>query len=135
MPINRNPSFSDIRRFAAAWTAASAFMGVLLFWRHHPYAAYGVWSASAAVAVSGLLAPPLAKVFYRGWMTLSEGIRFAVTQILLLMIFWGVLTTVALVFKLLGRDVLRLKKSRPARGTYWTEHDPMLDNSSYKHLY
>jgi hypothetical protein len=39
------------------------------------------------------------------------------------LLFFGILTPVALVFRILGRDALRLKRDPKAR-TYWIERDP-----------
>jgi hypothetical protein len=114
---------------------ASAVMGGLLFWRHHPMGARRVWAAGVAVGFSGALLPPLARLFYRAWMGFATGINFLITKLLLVFIFWGVLTPIALVFKLIGRDALMRKKSGASRTSYWQEHDKMADTAAYRHLY
>jgi CHASE2 domain-containing sensor protein len=135
MKINRNPTVQEVRRFVFAWTLAAAVMGGLLFWRHHPLGARIVWTASIAAVLSGALLPSLARLFYRAWMGLVYGINFLITKLLLVFIFWGVLTPIALLFKLIGRDALMLKKSGASSGSYWREHDKITDMDSYRHLY
>jgi len=134
MKIRRNPSATDVRRFCAAWAMAAVLMGGVLTWRRHPAAARVLWSASALAAAAAFIGP-LGRRFHRLWMALADGIQAVVTGALLVLIFWGVLTPMALIFKLLGRDALRLKKPRGSGGTYWNEHDRISDVESYKHLY
>jgi hypothetical protein len=135
MQINKNPSQSEVRRFAATWSGVTAIMGVLLFWRHHQAAARGLWAASVLICLCGAFSPSLARGFYRGWMALAQGIITVVTRFMLVFIYCCVLTPLALIFKVLGRDELRLKRPSASEESYWTKHDQMLEASSYKHLY
>jgi hypothetical protein len=135
MNINRNPSIQEVRRFVFTWGLAAALAGGLLFWRHHPLGARIAWTASLLVGLSGALLPPLARLIYRVWMGFASGVNFLVTKLLLAFIFWGVLTPMALLFKLIGRDALLLRKSGAPRASYWREHDKMTDPASYRHLY
>jgi len=133
MKLDKNPSHQDIRRFMAIWPLMVACAGGLLFWRHHPLSARVLWCAALGVGLSGNIFGSLGRVFYRAWMGLAYGINWLITRILLMFIFWGVLTPMALLFKILRRDVLRLKPPRSA--SYWQDHDKMTDLSSYRHLY
>ena len=94
-----------------------------------------VWAASIVVGLSGVLLTSLAWLFYRMWMGFAYGINFLITKLLLAFIFWGVLTPIAVFFKLIGRDALMLKKSSAPDPSYWREHDKMADPASYRHLY
>ena len=134
MNINKNPSPFEVRRFAAVWSGVVALMGVTLFLRHKPGARW-FWAAGAAVALCAAFVPALAKGFYRGWMAMSRGIHLLVTRIFVLLIFWVVLTPLALFFKLLGRDALGLKKSTAPEESYWKKLETLADPASYKHLY
>jgi len=94
-----------------------------------------VWAASIVVGLSGVLLAPLARLFYRAWMGFAYGINFLITKLLLAFIFFGVLTPIAFVFKLIGRDELILKKTGSSRTSYWREHDKMTDKTAFRHLY
>jgi hypothetical protein len=135
MKINKNPAAQDVRRFALLWTAFAAAMGALLFWRHHEAVAKVLWGACVLVGLSGIMIPIAARAFYRIWMSLAFAINWVITHLLLALIFWGVLAPLALVFKLIGRDTLRLRRLVSTSNSYWLEHDKMDDKSSYQHLY
>jgi hypothetical protein len=135
MKINKNPSEQEVRRFALVWMGVAAAMGVLLFLRHHPAAAKVLWGASAIVGLSGVAVPIVSRAFYRLWMSLAFGINWIITNALLALIFWVILTPLALVFKLIGRDSLQLKRNKSTSESYWRVHDKIDDKSTYRHLY
>jgi hypothetical protein len=54
-----------------------------------------------------------------------------VSNALLRLVFYGVITPVALVFRLVRRDALALR--RPAGNSYWRDVDPPGDPGSYFH--
>ena len=57
----------------------------------------------------------------RLWFKLGVALGRIVSPIVAAVVFFGVLTPVAAVMRLTGRDTLRLKPDRTAR-TYWAEH-------------
>jgi hypothetical protein len=134
MKIQQNPSPKEVRRFTLRWMGVSAFLGVLLYYRHHPSAAQGVWSASLTEGYLGTLVPPIGRNFYDAWMTVSEKINLFITQSLLFFIFCFVFTPTAFLFKIFKRDALKLIKPKDA-ASYWKEHERILDSTYYKHLY
>ena len=134
MKANKNPSPKEVRQFILLWALFASLGGGLLFWRHHPAGARIAWMAAAIVGCLGLIVPPLARGFYRAWMAFAAGMNFLVTRMLLTLIFWVVLTPLALFFKLLGRDTLELKKPG-SKDSYWHDHDKITDAASYRHLY
>lgn len=127
-------SVSEIRRFSGLWAFMAVLAGGLLRWRGHEAAARALWCAAGLVGFVGMIAPSGARWFYRLWMALAAGINFLITRLLLALIFYGVLTPLALVFKLTGRDALRLKR-RPGENSYWKDHDKLPDPTYYRHLY
>jgi len=135
MILHKDPSNREVRRLVWMWTIAVGCAGVLLFWRHRPLGARLAWTAGAIVGALGTVAPPFAQSFFRAWMALVAAMNALVAQILLVLIFWGVLTPMALVLKLTGRDPLGLRKPDSQQDTYWQKHEPMTDRSSYQHLY
>jgi hypothetical protein len=135
MKLNKNPSPEEVRRFAFVWMFVAAAMASLLFWRHHTVGAKILWAASGVVGISGMAIPSIAKTFYRIWMSLAFAINWIITHLLLGLIFWLVLTPIALLFKVTGRDALRLKKLPSGQESYWLDHDRVEDLTSYKHLY
>ncbi|HEX9161166.1 MAG TPA: SxtJ family membrane protein, partial [Thermoanaerobaculia bacterium] len=73
--------------------------------------------AAALFAASALIAPaPLAPV-YRWWMHLAEALAWVNTRVLLIIIFYLVVTPVGLVMRLARRAPLDTAK----KDSYWTE--------------
>jgi hypothetical protein len=64
------------------------------------------------------------------WMVVAFPIGWVVSRLVLLLLFFGVVTPVALFFRVTGRDALKVKR-RPGAGTYWTQKPHSADVASY----
>jgi hypothetical protein len=67
------------------------------------------WAVALAVALigPGLVAPGLLAPAYRAWMKLAEVLAWVNTRIVLGLVFYGVVTPIGLVMRLLGHDPMR----------------------------
>jgi hypothetical protein len=65
-----------------------------------------------------------------GWMGLAYPIGWVVSRIVLGVIFYGLFTPVAWVFRRMGRDALALQ-SQPRATTYWRPKPGAADSSQY----
>ena len=84
---------------------------------------YG-WSAAAlAVGLISLIAPTLLTPFNKAWFLLGEMMGKVVSPLVLGAIFFILLTPIALLGRLFGRDELRLKKQPVS--TYWIDRNPV----------
>jgi len=122
--INWNPSRRELRQFAGL---CLVFFGGIAAWM---YARHGVgpWpTALGALAVGlgvpGLVFPRLLRPVYVGWMAAAFPIGWTVSHVLLGIIFYGVVTPIGLLLRVMGRDPMNRKLDRQAK-TYWIEHDP-----------
>ncbi len=61
-------------------------------------------------------------------------IGFVVSHLMMLVIYYLVITPIALVFRVMGRDVLG-RRLEPQRASYWTERSKPRDAASYFKLY
>ncbi|HYB40234.1 MAG TPA: SxtJ family membrane protein, partial [Candidatus Methylomirabilis sp.] len=90
--------------------------------------------ACAALALSigllGLIRPPAIRPIFVGWMMLVFPIGWVVSHVLLALVFYGLFTPVALVFRLVGRDALALGRRRTAR-SYWQARRQASDARQY----
>jgi hypothetical protein len=64
--------------------------------------------------------PGAVRWLFTGWMIVAFPIGWAVSHIMLAALFYGLFTPVALVFRTIGRDALRLRRDGAA-ATYWRE--------------
>ena len=82
-------------------------------------------STALAVAFLGLalLQPQLLGPAKRLWLRFGVLMQRLVSPVVMMLLFYGTVTPVALVLRLLGKDVLRLRIDRAA-STYWIERRP-----------
>ncbi len=116
-PLPSERSFGFL--FSILSVSAAGF-GVYAGWRMTLIGALIVFSA--AFLLAGLLAPNLLRPLNRAWFSLGQVLEKIFTPIALGLMFFLLITPVALVGRLLGRDELRLKKRDV--GSYWLERDP-----------
>jgi hypothetical protein len=112
------PSKSTLRQFAILWL----FCVGLLAWR------FGVASGQVAGVVLGVLAvgigaagwhwPATVRPLFVALTLLTLPIGWVVSTLLLVVVFYGVFTPIALLFRLMGRDALE-RRFRPDRDSYW----------------
>ena len=115
LPSNRNFGFLFTGVFALL-SAYSAYKGADAF------KVYGWLSAGIAVGVVAVTAPNLLTPFNKAWMKLGELMGKVVSPLVLGVIFFVLLTPVALIGRLLGRDELRLKRTNSE--SYWIDRVP-----------
>ncbi|MCP4635182.1 MAG: hypothetical protein GY848_01735 [Methyloversatilis sp.] len=89
-------------------------------WQREAAIAWG--AASALTAVVTLFAPRLLAPFNRVWYLLGELLGRIVSPIVMGVIFFGLITPVALFGRLRGRDELRMR--RRTVSSHWIDRDP-----------
>src|SRR5262249_55930164 len=125
------PSSRTLRQFAGLWVV---FFGGLAAWngwvRDHHTLALVFLAVAVAVGPLGLVWPQAIRWVYMGWLVLVFPIGWLVSQVILAGLFYGVITPIGLVFKLMGRDVL-CRRPCADRDTYWTPKPAAPDAGSY----
>jgi protein-S-isoprenylcysteine O-methyltransferase Ste14 len=116
--VTKAPPEKMLRQFAGLFLVV---FGGLAAWRYF-HGQAGVWTdvlavAAVVVGVSGLIKPALVRPIYSGWMVVAFPIGWTVSHIALGAVFYVVFTFVGLVFRVMGRDVLQLR--RGTGGSYW----------------
>ena len=134
--INRNPPVRQLRQFAALWFPAfGALVGFLLYRRlESPTAAFVVWAAAAVISIVGFFSPRFMRLVYVGMMTLTFPIGWVVSSILLLLVYYLVLTPVGVVMRIAGRDPMLRRLDRDAT-TYWIERSAHPPTARYFRQY
>lgn len=96
-----------------------------------------IWFVGGAgfFLLTGMFLKPVLRPIYVLWMKFAYGLGWVNTRLLLGIFFYGVITPVGLVRRLLGRDPLTREIDRSQR-SYWTKHDPRpFDAKRYEHLF
>ncbi len=128
-----SPSERTLRQFAGLWIV---FFSLLALW-HGVYRGSVVIGGSLAglawtVGPVGLLWPNALRPVFVGWMVLVFPIGWGVSKLILALLYYTLFTPLGLVFRLIGRDVLCLKRPA-ARASYWTAKAVVTDARSYYH--
>jgi hypothetical protein len=96
-----------------------------------------IWFAGGAgfFLLTGTFLKPILRPIYVLWMKFAYVLAWVNTRVLLGIFFYGVITPVGLVRRLLGRDPLT-RKIDQSQSSYWTKHDPRpFDAKKYEHLF
>jgi hypothetical protein len=114
-----NPSSKTLRQFAAAWLLFFSLLGTVhYFARDHRSLGLTLGMIALAGGGPGLIQPRLIRWLFVGSMFLSFPIGWAVSQVTLAVMFFGILTPLALWFGIRRRDSL-LRKQPGVRNSYW----------------
>ncbi len=133
--INRNPSPGELRLFGLLLTAALAAVGFMLY-RGTGIPAWPAVLACAAglAALLTVAAPGALRYPYLGLTYAALPIGLVVSTVVLLVIFFLLLTPLALVFKFMGRDPLH-RRLRPEAQSYWHPRRTAGDRKRYLRQY
>ncbi len=111
------------RSFGLLFTAVFAGIGVYGLYRGWIPRAIVAWFIISLIsALVTVFAPRILAPFSRAWFHLGQLLGKIVSPIVLGIIFYGLLTPVALIGRAFGRDELKLK--RRAVSSYWIERNP-----------
>ncbi len=125
------PSDRALRQFAGLCLAVFGGMAAWQYFvRHNPVAAAILAGLALAVGPLGLARPRAVRPVFVAWMVVAFPIGWAVSTALLAALFYGVFTPLGLLFRLAGRDPLRLRP-QPAAATYWTPKPAAADVRRY----
>jgi hypothetical protein len=115
----RECAAKELRKFSFTLFCVLGFLGGLVLWRKGE-AGLLLWGIGIAVFLMGLIKPRSLGAIHKGWMGISFLMGFFMTHLILALIYYLVLTPMALVMRALGKDPLRLKHDRNAV-SYWIE--------------
>ena len=125
----------DLRTFSFIWALIffvvgvfplykSGFAGVLAIdslpaWESLPIRHWGIY-VSLAFLFIGLFIPGIVSGFYKLWVKLGELIGGVISKIILVIMFYGLFTPIAIVLKILGKDLLHKKMDKKSH-SYWID--------------
>lgn len=116
-PVSRR----DVRLFGLVMLGLGAFVAYHLRARGLALEPQlGTLAAGLVLCVFALVAPGPATPLYRAWMLLGRAIGFVTTPLVVALIFFLVVTPTALLLRLLGRDILGLRRD-PSMTTHWVD--------------
>jgi hypothetical protein len=127
--ISFDPSKRTLRQFAGLWLIFLAF-AAWVQGSARPTAAIILAVLAVAIGIPGLVMPRLVRFIYVAAMILTFPIGWLVSKVMLACMFFLVFTPVGILFRLIGRDLLKLRR-QPATATYWVPKEISSDPRSY----
>ena len=107
----------ELRKFGITIGIVLGLLGGLFLWREREWYYY-FFILSAVFVFSGITAPLLLWPVQKVWMGLAVLLGWVMTRVILIILFYLVVTPIGLLAKLLGKDFLNLKFDRDA-DSYW----------------
>ncbi len=113
--IKKNPGRKDLLVFGIGLPVIFAIIGSKT---HH-----ALWWVGGALTLLYALVPPLRRPLYVAWMHAVFPIGWTVSRLIMGVLYYGVVTPMGLVMRLLGRDPMN-RRFDPAAKSYWIERSP-----------
>ena len=126
--LDLNPSSKKLRQFGWITPIMLLAIGLVLRWRVGlPNSGLaGLCLFGVLVFLMSRVSPKLVRPVYVGLMIIGFPIGWVMSHLVMVLFYFGIITPVALLFRLFGRDMLYRRWDRQ-RESYWTEH-PRHDN-------
>jgi saxitoxin biosynthesis operon SxtJ-like protein len=107
----------NLRKFGLLVGGVAMLIGLVLLLRHKTNYPYFFWPGAALIAFSAVW-PRALKYPYIAWMTMAFALGFVMSQVILTLLFFLLVTPIGLVARLFGKDFLNRKLDRQAT-SYW----------------
>lgn len=119
--LDLRPSPRTLRQFGLICLIMLSIIGLLLVRRFGAPISAGIALAAIGLILFlvGQICPKAIWPFYAGLMLAGFPIGWAISHLVMILFFFGVITPVGLVFRLLGRDALHRRPDKDAP-SYWT---------------
>jgi hypothetical protein len=125
-----------LRQFAGILVGLFGVLFALSWYRHTGVPTRAAWIGLAialGLGVPGLFRPAVVAPVFMGSMALTRPIGHAVSFVLLGLLYYGLVTPLATVFRLAGRDAL--VRRRPDSQSYWSTKTRPADVTRYLRQY
>jgi hypothetical protein len=137
LKLDLNPPQKQLRQFA--WFSLLGFpaIGWLILHLWHGASTTTAWVFTAigvAVFVLGMANTKLVKPIFLGLMIIAVPIGYVLSMLVLGLLYYGLFTPVALLFKLIGRDKLH-RRAAPNATTYWFTRPAEVPAARYLRMY
>jgi len=121
--VNWNPSSKDLTVFRILSAVAGVLLAIVFYalGDADPRWCIAIITVGAGIALSGFVSLRLTRCLYIGMVAVTLPIGFVFSVVLLAVVYYGLLTPLGLVFRLMGRDALRRRFDPEAR-SYWVSH-------------
>lgn len=122
LPLNPTPRM--LRQFAGAWLILFLALGLRAAMSHNRMLLGGILAGMALIGIVGLFKPRAIRWLFIAATVAAFPIGWCVTQAALAILFFVILTPLAWVFRLRGRDLLNLHPPQAGTSLWVNRADP-----------
>ena len=108
-PITKSPK--ALRRYGFVMAGAFGVISAFLWWKSSAATLY-VFGIACLFAILAVLAPKLLGPVEKIWMAFAEKLSIVMTTVILTITYYLVITPVGLLLRIMGKDLLEIKKSQ-----------------------
>ncbi len=132
LEINWNPSPKDLTWFSLTGCAAGPVVATLLYTLKGVSLPWclGLAGAGVIIGISRLVSIRMTRWLYCAMVGATLPIGFTVSLTLMAVFYFLILTPLALVFRLMGRDPLN-RRFDPEASSYWQPHQQTVEKNRY----
>lgn len=120
--MNSSHALPSDRSFGFLFVVVFAVLAAVGWWHDSAWAPWASLFSALTLAVT-MLRPTALRPLNRQWMRLAELLNRFVSPVVLGVIYFGMLTPIAWVMRLAGRDPL-LRRIEPSAPSYWILREP-----------
>lgn len=129
LEINTNPSKSDLKWFGLIFGAVLMVVGLVLWLKTSVLFGMGssptiaskvVWALAVLFPIVYYAIPPARKPLFVGFMYAAFPIGWVASNVILVVVYYVVMTPIGLVMRLAGKDPMQ-RELLPESPTYWEE--------------
>lgn len=130
--LKTDPSRKDLVWFGLLLPVAAALAGVLV-WRSSEdlRVARYIWGAGALLTLIYCAVPRVQRPVFVGWMYAAYPIGWTLSHVLLLLIFFGVITPIGLLMRALGHDPMNRRADRAGASAWRARGRTAVDRRRY----
>ncbi|MBI5882504.1 MAG: hypothetical protein HZB91_05305 [Elusimicrobia bacterium] len=130
--IDWNPDRKALRWFAGGMVVFAVLIGAFAFWKDRSALKAVAGILAAAGCLAWALPDIVGRTVYKAWMGAAFVISMVVSNVVIILIFYGLITPLGLLLRALGRDSLRLKRGA---GSHWVPVTMPADTDQYERLF
>ena len=132
--IDWRPSPRELRKFGVVVMIGFGVVGaILLFASQSLFAAQVAWAAGGVLGLPALTGTVIGLPGYWLWMGIAFVMGNVVSRLLLTLIYYGLVTPIGLLRRLLGHDPLQMRRRRD--DSYWHDIEKGSGDTGYERLF
>ena len=128
--VKWQPDKRELRRFAVAMLVGFSLLGLFAAWRAKEVgnASILLWGIGVTLAIAAFI-PKLNRVAYLGVYLPTSIIGYVVSNVILALMFFLLITPLGIILRLMGKDLLQQR--RPKQQEMWTPVKTVKTEDSY----